>query len=251
MDPLSLAASVFAVIQISSKVIKLCYNYQGVARGASEDANRIASNVSSLQGVLHHLLKLATEEEQNGSSRLPALKELTEPDGQLTKCMTQLDVLLKGLEQGSRLKALGKALKLPFKEKEVKVILDNIEVLKGTLNLALSADHTASTLVIREDVARVRQRVDTSYMDHQRKDIRQWLAAPDSSSRHDRMRRLHQKDTGDWFIRSEVYQKWKGNGSSFLWVHAIPGCGKSVLWSVNCNDAWESSFLRSFAAPLR
>ena len=140
MDPLSVAASVFAVIQISSKVIKLCYDYQEEAKNASKDASRITSEVSSLQDVLHPLFKLATEEEQKGSSRLPTLNKLTQPDGPLTKCMAQLEVLLEALKQASGLKALGKALKWPFKEKEVNVSLESIRAFKATLNLALSVD---------------------------------------------------------------------------------------------------------------
>ena len=140
MDPLSLTAGVIAAIQISSKVIKLCYDYQEVARKASRDANRIVSEVSSLQGNLDQLLKLAADEYQKGSSRLPSLDELTKPNGPFTECKTQLEVLLKALEQGAGLKALGKALIRPFKEKEVKRSLESIRAFKASLILALSVD---------------------------------------------------------------------------------------------------------------
>lgn len=37
-------------------------------------------------------------------------------------------------------------------------------------------------------------------------------------------------------MESEVYSKWKGNASSFVWLYGIPGCGKTILSSTVTED---------------
>lgn len=37
--------------------------------------------------------------------------------------------------------------------------------------------------------------------------------------------------TGLWFIGSRAFADWEQHSGSFLWLHGIPGCGKTVLSS--------------------
>ncbi|KAH9964684.1 hypothetical protein BGW80DRAFT_1447977 [Lactifluus volemus] len=66
--------------------------------------------------------------------------------------------------------------------------------------------------------------------DQLQKDIRMWLTPPDPSTNHNIARTAHHNGTAAWFIQSETFQKWKTSGS-LLWIHGIPGSGKSVLCS--------------------
>lgn len=66
--------------------------------------------------------------------------------------------------------------------------------------------------------------------DHQ-KEIRDWLSASDPSTNYTNALEKRHKDTGLWFIRSEAFARWKRKSKSFLWLHGIPGCGKTVLSS--------------------
>jgi NACHT domain len=34
-----------------------------------------------------------------------------------------------------------------------------------------------------------------------------------------------------WFLESHQYANWKASPSSFIWLHGIPGCGKTILSS--------------------
>jgi hypothetical protein len=42
--------------------------------------------------------------------------------------------------------------------------------------------------------------------------------------------------TGTWFIKSKPFADWKTNPYSFLWIHGIPGCGKTILCSTITED---------------
>jgi DNA replication protein DnaC len=41
--------------------------------------------------------------------------------------------------------------------------------------------------------------------------------------------RTHAPGTGACFLHSEQYESWLGNAGSLLWLHGMPGRGKSVL----------------------
>lgn len=41
----------------------------------------------------------------------------------------------------------------------------------------------------------------------------------------------HQRNTGTWFLDSDVFAFWEAGAAHSLWLHGIPGCGKTVLSS--------------------
>ncbi|KAK6540191.1 hypothetical protein TWF694_009010 [Orbilia ellipsospora] len=61
--------------------------------------------------------------------------------------------------------------------------------------------------------------------------INNWLSPPDPSINH--IKALHQRHegSGTWLFRKDAFIKWKTQQSCFLWLHGIPGCGKTVLSS--------------------
>ncbi|KAI9641514.1 hypothetical protein NHQ30_010325 [Ciborinia camelliae] len=62
--------------------------------------------------------------------------------------------------------------------------------------------------------------------------IYEWLSPLDPSQRHNDLRRRRHEKTGDWFVEEDDFKDWKiSQPASLLWIHGIPGCGKSVLAS--------------------
>lgn len=57
-----------------------------------------------------------------------------------------------------------------------------------------------------------------------------WLASTDPLINQIAARAKHEAHTGNWFIQGSECQEWRDTPNSFLWLHGIPGCGKSVLW---------------------
>lgn len=58
-----------------------------------------------------------------------------------------------------------------------------------------------------------------------------WLSPPDPSINYNEALQQRQNDTGKWFIQCEEFNKWQSKRNSFLWLHGIPGCGKTILSS--------------------
>ncbi|EMD34291.1 hypothetical protein CERSUDRAFT_125476 [Gelatoporia subvermispora B] len=62
-----------------------------------------------------------------------------------------------------------------------------------------------------------------------------WLSPPDPSVNHHLTSRSYSTGTCAWFIDGQVMGEWKTT-SSLLWIHGIPGSGKSVLCTAIIED---------------
>jgi hypothetical protein len=179
MDPLSLTASLIAVLQISGSVISSLYAYRNSVKTAAKEAARIIDEVNSLRGVLEGLLQAVGGGEDHGddddredsgreagAARLRTFQQLAAPGGELDRCradlealQTQLGVAEDGRQKNvvtdsgaARWKALKQALLWPLKEADVRYVLENLQRAKGTLGLALAADQAVLTMEIQEGV---------------------------------------------------------------------------------------------------
>ncbi|KAK0848237.1 hypothetical protein LTS02_014143 [Friedmanniomyces endolithicus] len=75
-------------------------------------------------------------------------------------------------------------------------------------------------------------------------EIKSWLAPVDVSTNYNEARTQHHLGTGRWFLESEKYIQWKTHDKAVLWLHGIPGCGKTIMSSSVIEDlrtAGESS----------
>ena len=72
--------------------------------------------------------------------------------------------------------------------------------------------------------------------EHRQGKIRQWLQAPDPSKEYNKALEQRHKDSGCWFLKHDTFAKWKTRLNSFLWLHGIPGCGKTILSSTIVQD---------------
>jgi hypothetical protein len=148
MDPLSLTASIIAVLQATSAVVSVCYDYSAALKGSSWELLKVIDEVRHLRNVLETLERLARQERSPNvaKSRLPSLRLLCEPEtGLLAKCLLELNDLDKklrppGYPPGSKRRALIQASGWPLKKGAVEKTLANISRLKATLTLAITAD---------------------------------------------------------------------------------------------------------------
>ena len=68
-------------------------------------------------------------------------------------------------------------------------------------------------------------------LESQRQEVYRWLQHTDPSPLHYRAQDRYEAGTGHWMIRSSEWTKWLDKSQRFLWVHGIPGAGKTVLMS--------------------
>ncbi|KAI0435273.1 hypothetical protein F5Y09DRAFT_349521 [Xylaria sp. FL1042] len=61
--------------------------------------------------------------------------------------------------------------------------------------------------------------------------ISKWLSPPNPSTNYNNALKSRHPGSGKWFLNHAAYSRWKSHAGSFLWLHGIPGCGKTVLSS--------------------
>lgn len=137
MDPLSISASISALLQLTSTVIQ----YLNGVKGAPEDRQRILSEIVSVNGILY-ILQDQADQAKKGDQWSSTLQSLNVPEGPLDQFRRALEHLSSKLASpATGLKKLGKAIIWPFQKEEIKEVLNSIERQKALLNLARQNDH--------------------------------------------------------------------------------------------------------------
>jgi hypothetical protein len=70
-----------------------------------------------------------------------------------------------------------------------------------------------------------------SHLDSQRQEVYNWLGSTDPSSLHRQAREKYEPRTGDWVLRSDEWNAWLNGQRRSVWIHGIPGSGKTILAS--------------------
>ncbi|KAH7407314.1 hypothetical protein BKA64DRAFT_412178 [Cadophora sp. MPI-SDFR-AT-0126] len=230
MDPLSIAASTFAIVQIADRIITLCKLYISGVRDAPAELSLIASEVGSVKCVLE-ILELQPADGTNTSQ--PILNKLQDPLKRCHDAFVALEALFPSESdspaQGKR-QRLSKslaALAWPFKRDRATKLIEQIGRYKATIVLGLTVDSAQDVKQIWHQVNSIQTASQAFHFDK----VLKWLVTTDPSPNHNRACELHEEHTGQWLTRSPEYINWKTLTTRALWVHGIPGAGKTVLFS--------------------
>uniref|UniRef100_A0A0D2YEP4 Nephrocystin 3-like N-terminal domain-containing protein n=1 Tax=Fusarium oxysporum (strain Fo5176) TaxID=660025 RepID=A0A0D2YEP4_FUSOF len=206
-EVLGVVASAIAVIQISKEVISLCKFYiEALSSDAPTSLRAVLIEVSTLKSVLEGLEFLSTCE-----TFTPALQNrLAASDGPIEGCRTAMTALEKlfpkqSLQNGQnaskrqKVQATFATLAWPLKQGQIQDLLQQISRHRDGIQLALTAEVT--------------------------KDIKDIKAASEE------IRSILTDGTGSWVLRSQHWTNWLASSIRCLWVHGIPGSGKTILAS--------------------
>lgn len=134
-DPLSITASIIAVIQLSSAVV----GYVIGVGGATKERKRLRDEVRACGFILQQL-KDNVDDTEEGKTWSETIKALQGPDAPLGRLWVALSIVKVTLEPKKGLEKALASLKWPFDEKEVAEIIGSIEREKSLLELALTND---------------------------------------------------------------------------------------------------------------
>ncbi|KAF4549045.1 Ankyrin repeat-containing protein 10 [Elsinoe fawcettii] len=257
-EPLSVTASLIAIVQVSGSVISLCYHYSHGVKDAPRDVKRTLNEVRSTRDITERILQMIDDDTGNGYTYLPLLRKLSGPDGAFAQCAIDLKWLEERLSDSvGQWRRFGKRLIWPLVEKEVDKRLQSISRIKDNIELSLLADTASSILEIRTTTLDLHKRILEAQRIASAKEeqlefsvILEWLAAPDQSVKMRNLLAKREPGTVTWFLDNQDYQTWKTAPQSSLWLHGIPGCGKSVVAAVATNELLQvtSSNVRSAVA---
>lgn len=84
---------------------------------------------------------------------------------------------------------------------------------------------------ISTNVQGVKDNVEDLKSQQRKTELNRWLSPPDPSINYHKALQQRHEATGAWFLGGDAFNEWKTRRGSFLWLHGIPGCGKTVLSS--------------------
>ncbi|KAH0558789.1 hypothetical protein GP486_004572 [Trichoglossum hirsutum] len=170
-DPLSVTASIIAVLQLSSTVLR----YLVDVNDALADRKSLICEISSTRGILSTLNETVDGARVSDETWSATIQLLENPDGPLNvlkTTLTQLAITLQGSALVTGIKKAANSLRWPFKQSEVEKILRVIERQKSTLSLALENDHIAlsrevlnNTEAIRNNIAGLSREFAAAWLD--------------------------------------------------------------------------------------
>lgn len=128
MEGLSGAASVIAVIEVSAKIISLCFQYSTAVRNSRKDIKCLQKKLSNIKDVFEQVEQLL---DGRNKTLLLAIHNLSDS---LKECLLQLEELKTQLEPSKTRKIMSRfgvrSLKWPFTSKEIENCIASLESYK-------------------------------------------------------------------------------------------------------------------------
>ena len=134
MDPLSLTASITAILQLTGTVV----SYLNDIKEASKERAQIAIEASMVYSLLTSL-RYRVEEANADDAWYTAIRTLGEENGALDQYQSALKLLASKLDTRNRTK-LVRTLMWKFDKVEINGILSKFERLKSLISVALTND---------------------------------------------------------------------------------------------------------------
>jgi len=135
-DPLSIAASVIAVMEVADKVIHAIEHCIRAIKDAPRDMRIILAETVSLKAIIETIVST----ELNTNSLMDASSLLRSENGPVEECRRCLSTLERLLPTDFTRRLSLEMLSWPLKESKVRRILAEISRHKSTLLLALASD---------------------------------------------------------------------------------------------------------------
>ncbi|KAK4163273.1 hypothetical protein QBC43DRAFT_319816 [Cladorrhinum sp. PSN259] len=221
-----------AIVQLADRVITLCMYWIEAVRDAPADLRTILLETSMLQTIFKHIEFLIACD----NTASAAFSNLSKPDGTLEHCHRILTSLIDLFPDGdiytkhassSKFTAMAARLAWPFKESKARKLLEELGRYKMAITLALTAESAQDIKDIKEKATGMYDMLTES----QRNEFCRWLQTTDPSPLHNRSRKLVEDGTCNWMLRLPEWADWLARKYRCLWIHGIPGAGKTVLAS--------------------
>ncbi|KAF5012593.1 hypothetical protein FDECE_1360 [Fusarium decemcellulare] len=247
---MEVAASVIAIIQISDTVLRACKSYIDAFQDYPKDLRLIYVDISSIKAIFEALNFFDPDDSQDSA----VLAALLRPDGPVEGCKRAIGELNQLLPRAvpqiktrkskrQKLDAALVALAWPLKCDKARRLLDELNSYKATISMAF----TGQLMHELRSVKTVVRKVDQALTDAQRRDCCDWLEIINPSSNHNDAVDLYVEGTGNWIFRSTPWQEWINQNKRAIWMHGIPGAGKTVLVAylirhvLSCQGAMENA----------
>jgi hypothetical protein len=138
----------------------------------------------------------------------------------------------------------------PFETKFAPIIANiqrHGETVENEVRMAHAKDQRAENDLRRS----FEQNIETKQSDQMSREVRLWLQPSNSANNLRKLRETRTVDTCTWLLSKEPYTSWTNSTkSNILWLHGIPGGGKSVLASYVIDNLHLKNIEPALQAPV-
>ncbi|KAH7115873.1 hypothetical protein B0J11DRAFT_593496 [Dendryphion nanum] len=232
-EAIGAVASVLTIIEATVKVIKTCKELVETTREAPRDICHVLVEISSLKAALESLEFLSSVDcdSSHGLRRMVsdegAVRSCGDTVEQLANELSKLTVSVNSQHSLRASHALKKSLQWYLKQTKVSKLLDEAVQHKSTITVNLLGEVTRDV----KDVKRTVHLIHNKLSQQQLQDTCRWLEVINPSQDHNNARALHDDQTTRWITRLDKYNMWLAGSNRFVWIHGIPGAGKTILMS--------------------
>lgn len=212
-------ASIAGLLSLTITVLEISHRYFSGAKNATRTIKGYLRELEALKLLLGDLNAL-------DSGGLSDATTTTALEG----CHTELTRLRSKLQKRTGDNAFSSAihrLTWPFAEEETRSLIQVIHRYIDIFHAALSVHQAKLSAATLEAMKRVEKRT----IDVERRRLLSWLSLVNPYSNHTAARDKRGASTGQWFIDSQEFLRWRQGTQTSLWVTGIPGAGKTVLCS--------------------
>ena len=244
MDGLSVASSIAGLVSIADIVIRRLMQYVGAVKHAKEEISALLLQTSNLNGVLQSL-KLLAEQYQIENPVYVQTHHINLCYRTLENLRSVLNEALPSCHQ-KRYEEIKSKLHWPMTKSVASKFILDLREHRATLSLALSTDSFASLLKLlagqdgianainnlgQESRTRFAQ-LEAYFASQERQKVLQYFEKVSPTRSHAINLKLLQPGTGTWFLSCDEFRTWMDSDHSKLWIHGIPGAGKTILMAL-------------------
>ncbi|KUI58314.1 Vegetative incompatibility protein HET-E-1 [Cytospora mali] len=202
-----------------ASIIKAVSDYVRDVRHAPDIISRIHGQVNIWELQLGSLRLPAERDELNGNAM--AVLQSNDVLGEAQECLTRLEQLLE---------------KAPRPREQ-------LGIQRGQIQLALETSNTVTLTETAIDTRAIHEEIKQLCSVQEQQEILSWIEPnfpknSDPETLQNEKSSLQEKNTCDWMVKSAWWHDWLEGGPSspdgcwrFLWIHGLPGSGKTILAS--------------------
>ncbi|OBT88430.1 hypothetical protein VE02_03298 [Pseudogymnoascus sp. 03VT05] len=261
MDPLSLTASIIAILQATATLV----SYVNDVKDAPSDQARFAKETQSLSDLLTNLICRLCEGKAKSEVWYSAVEALGKSDGPLGQYKTALERLQRKIKGGEGLARVGNVLLWKFVKEEVASILLQIERIKSLILIALQMDHLELSRAIKDCLAKIHnsneelqiemsavlnsmpmlhdgiKKIQVGQDRQQNQQLLQWISSTDFPSQLSDIIARRQAGTCQWFLELSEFNNWLSGTEKTLFCPGIPGAGKTMVSAIAVDQLYETT----------
>ncbi len=149
MDPVSIAASVIAILQAASSILSLCYEIQAGLKNTPRGLTQVIREIRDVRNITEVIQSTIDDRDKDTITDNQTIRIICDIlQAPLTACLNELNwieakVKPSSLDNiaGSKRKAVLQALGWRLKDREVQESLESLDRCKSTLSLAISSQN--------------------------------------------------------------------------------------------------------------